>query len=82
MPRGSYIVNVGRGGVIDESALLGAVRSGRLAGVGLDVAEVEPLASDSPLWDEPNIVITPHCAGFSQTLREKKIRWFADNLAR
>jgi phosphoglycerate dehydrogenase-like enzyme len=82
MPRGSYIVNIGRGGVIDEGALVQAVRSGQLAGVGLDVTETEPLPADSPLWNEPNILLTPHIAGFTTQLREKKVRWFADNLAR
>ncbi|MBM3861840.1 MAG: D-2-hydroxyacid dehydrogenase [Verrucomicrobia bacterium] len=82
MPRGSFIVNVGRGGVIDEGALVAAVRSGHLGGVGLDVTEVEPLPADSPLWNEPNILLTAHSAGFTKNLREKKTRWFADNLAR
>lgn len=82
MPRGSFVVNVGRGGVIVEDALLEAVRSGRLSGVGLDVTEVEPLPQTSPLWDEPNVLLTAHGAGFSTQLREKKTRWFADNLRR
>jgi len=82
MPCGSFIVNIGRGGVIDEGALVEAVRSGQLAGVGLDVTEVEPLPSDSPLWNEPNILLTPHSAGFTKKLREKKTRWFTDNLRR
>jgi phosphoglycerate dehydrogenase-like enzyme len=82
MARGSFIVNVGRGGVIDEGALVAAVRSGHLGGVGLDVTEVEPLPTDSPLWNEPNILLTAHSAGFTKNLREKKTRWFADNLAR
>jgi D-2-hydroxyacid dehydrogenase (NADP+) len=82
LPPGSFVVNVGRGGVIDEVALVEALRRGRLAGAGLDVTEVEPLPAGSPLWSEPNVVLTPHCAGFSRNLRQKKIRWFADNLSR
>jgi phosphoglycerate dehydrogenase-like enzyme len=82
MPRGSFIVNIGRGGVIDEGALVAAVRSGHLAGVGLDVTEVEPLPAASPLWNEPNILLTAHSAGFTKNLREKKTRWFAENLVR
>lgn len=82
MPRGSFIVNVGRGGVIDEGALIAAVRSGRLAGAGLDVTEIEPLPAHSPLWSEPNILLTAHSAGFTKNLREKKTRCFAENLAR
>lgn len=82
MPRGSFIVNAGRGGVIDEGALLGALRNGQLAGVGLDVTETEPLPADSPLWNEPRVLLTPHTAGFTRNLRAKKNKWFADNLAR
>lgn len=82
MRRGSFVVNVGRGGVIDEEALVAALRSGRIAGAGLDVTEVEPLPAESPLWTEPNVLLTPHSAGFSTKLRAKKIGWFANNLAR
>jgi phosphoglycerate dehydrogenase-like enzyme len=63
LPRHAWFVNVGRGATVDESALLDAVRSGRLAGAALDVTEIEPLPADSPLWDEPNIIISPHAAG-------------------
>jgi D-2-hydroxyacid dehydrogenase (NADP+) len=82
MPRGSFLVNVGRGEVVDEKALLTALQSGRLGGAALDVTEVEPLPPESPLWQEPKILLTPHSAGFSRDLREKKIKWFADNLVR
>ena len=60
----------------------GALRNGQLAGVGLDVTEAEPLPADSPLWHEPRVLLTPHTAGFTQNLRAKKNKWFADNLAR
>ncbi|WP_108260788.1 hydroxyacid dehydrogenase [Mangrovicoccus ximenensis] len=63
MPEGSYVVNTARGGLIDEAALLDAVRSGRLAGAGLDSFAVEPPAADHPFWDEPRIVVTPHIGG-------------------
>ncbi len=66
MPQGSYIVNVTRGGVINEPALIEAIESGQIAGAGLDVASQEPLPADSPLWSYDNIVITPHTAGASQ----------------
>jgi phosphoglycerate dehydrogenase-like enzyme len=82
MTPGSYLINVGRGGVIDEDALVQALRSGHLAGAALDVTEVEPLPAHSPLWHEPKLLLTPHSARFSRDLREKKIRWFADNLSR
>lgn len=82
MPRGSYLVNISRGGVIDETALVEAVRSGRIAGAGIDVTDVEPCPPDSPLWGEPGVLLTPHSAGFSRGLKEKKIRWFVGNLKR
>lgn len=60
MKQGSYLVNVARGAVVLESALVDALNSGRLAGAGLDVTEVEPLAESSELWDDPRVIITPH----------------------
>lgn len=58
----ALVVNVGRGTTVDEEALLAAVRSGRVAGAALDVTAVEPLPPSSPLWDEPNVLLTPHVA--------------------
>jgi len=63
LPRHAWVVNVGRGATLDEGALLDAVRSGRLGGAALDVTETEPLPPSSPLWDEPDIIISPHAAG-------------------
>ena len=60
MRSGSYLLNVARGAVVVESALVDAIASGHLAGAGLDVTEVEPLAETSLLWDEPKVIITPH----------------------
>ena len=62
----AYLVNVSRGGIIDEPALMAALHAGTIAGAGLDVCEVEPVPDDSPLWSTPNLVVTPHRAGFSQ----------------
>ncbi len=59
----SWVVNVGRGSTIDEDALVDALRAGRLGGAALDVFVTEPLPSDSPLWDAPNTILTPHVAG-------------------
>ncbi|WP_152191921.1 phosphoglycerate dehydrogenase [Georgenia satyanarayanai] len=63
LPAHAYVVNVGRGSTIDEEALIGALSDGTIAGAALDVTAVEPLPQDSPLWDAPNVVITPHAAG-------------------
>ncbi|MFC4065254.1 phosphoglycerate dehydrogenase [Actinoplanes subglobosus] len=63
LPAHAWVVNVGRGATLDESALLAAIRAGRLAGAALDVFETEPLPVTSGLWDEPNVIITPHAAG-------------------
>jgi phosphoglycerate dehydrogenase-like enzyme len=63
LPPAAWVVNVGRGSTVDEDALVEAVRAGRLAGAALDVTATEPLPADSPLWDEPQIIITPHAAG-------------------
>lgn len=63
LPDHAWFVNVGRGATVDEGALVDALRDGRLGGAALDVTETEPLPSDSPLWDAPRTIITPHVAG-------------------
>lgn len=60
MPKGAYILNVSRGEVIDEAAMIAALQSGHLGGAYLDVFETEPLPAESPLWGLPNVIITPH----------------------
>jgi phosphoglycerate dehydrogenase-like enzyme len=82
MPDGSYLINVSRGRVIDEEALVAALRSGKLAGAGLDVTYTEPCPPDSPLWTEPNVILTSHSAGASQHIRARAIRLFVENLHR
>lgn len=66
MPKGSYVINTARGGLIDEAALLAAVRSGQLAGAGLDTFAVEPPAADHPFFAEPAIVLSPHVGGVTR----------------
>jgi len=78
---GGWLVNVGRGSAVDEAALIEALRSGRLRGAGLDVFTAEPLPPDSPLWDLPNVVITPHAAWSSDRLSPRVAEVFAANLA-
>jgi phosphoglycerate dehydrogenase-like enzyme len=63
LPRTAWLVNVGRGSTVDEDALVDALRDGGLAGAALDVTRTEPLPVDSPLWDLPNVILTPHAAG-------------------
>jgi phosphoglycerate dehydrogenase-like enzyme len=63
LPPHAWVVNVGRGDTVDEPALMDALRRGRIAGAALDVTSIEPLPADSPLWDTPNLIITPHAAG-------------------
>ncbi len=82
MPRGAFVVNVGRGGVVDETALLAALASGQIAGAHLDVFEQEPLPADSPFWDLPNVLVSPHNAGSTRQYAERCVRIFIDNLAR
>lgn len=60
---GALLVNVGRGGLVDQAALRAALESGRLGGAGLDVTSPEPLPADDPLWAAPNLILSPHCAG-------------------
>ena len=76
----AFIYNFGRGSVIDEQALIAALQSGQIAGVGLDVFEQEPLPADSPLWQMPNVIITPHVGGMASNYNDRLIDLFAKNL--
>ena len=78
----AYLINVTRGGIIDEPALAEALHAGEIAGAAVDVTEVEPLPSDSPLWDAPNLIITPHRAGASQNRPQQQFDFFSENLDR
>lgn len=82
LPAGAVVVNVGRGGVIDEPALIQALQEGRLAGAALDVFAAEPLPRESPLWRLPNVLISPHTAALSVRENERIIALFSENLRR
>ena len=82
MKLGSYILNVGRGGIVDEVALVSALRDGHLAGAALDVFAREPLPPDSPLWSEPRLLMTAHVAGNSLLYEERATDLFLENLRR
>ena len=78
----AYVVNIGRGGTIQEGALIRALQEGWIAGAGLDVFETEPLPSDSPLWDMENVIVTAHYAGLTPHYEERAMAIFVDNLER
>jgi phosphoglycerate dehydrogenase-like enzyme len=78
----AIVINLSRGGVIDEAELIGALKSGRLAGAGLDVTEVEPLPKDSPLWDCPNTLITPHFTPAVPDKSQRSVNVIVDNFGR
>jgi D-2-hydroxyacid dehydrogenase (NADP+) len=80
MRRGALYVNVSRGGVAQESALLDALRSGQLAGAGLDVFATEPLPAEHPFWTMPNVIVSPHYSGETVNLSSLPAERFARNL--
>lgn len=82
MKRGAWLVNVGRGALVEEPALVDALREGRLGGAGLDVFETEPLPPESPLWSLPNVLVTPHSSGDTPGNRERATAIFLENLGR
>jgi len=82
MKPNAYLVNISRGGIVDEAALIKALQEGWIAGSGLDVFEEEPLPPDSPLYDLDNVILSPHVAGFSPHYDERASDLFAENLRR
>jgi phosphoglycerate dehydrogenase-like enzyme len=82
MKPGAFLVNVSRGPVVDTTALVEAVKSGKLGGAVLDVFDEEPLPAESPLWDAPNVIITPHIAGISKKNMDALVDLFVINIGR
>jgi phosphoglycerate dehydrogenase-like enzyme len=82
MKEGSWLINVGRGALVDEKALAEALRGGKPGGAALDVFDPEPLPQDSPLWHAENVIITPHEGGFHEQMWEEHYAIFSDNLRR
>jgi len=78
----AFLVDISRGGVVDHEALISALSEGQLAGAALDVFPEEPLPPESPLWQMPNVIITPHVAGFSHAYNQRANKMFVENLQR
>jgi phosphoglycerate dehydrogenase-like enzyme len=82
MKPSSYLVNVARGGCVEEGALINALQRGGIAGAGIDVTVEEPLAKDSPLWDLDNAIVTPHTGGETRKYEDNVLDILLDNLER
>lgn len=82
MKKGSYLINIARGRIVDTDALIAALKDGRLAGAALDVTEPEPLPADHPLWTAPNVLITPHIAADGALTEERWWALYKENIRR
>jgi len=80
LPSRAFVINLSRGAVIDEAALIAALQKGEIAGAGLDVFTQEPLPGSSPLWQMPNVIVTPHVGGFSDVLFDQSVPLLSQNL--
>ena len=78
----AYLIDISRGGVVDHGALVEALNEKRLAGAVLDVYPIEPLPESSPLWEMPNVILSPHISGSSSKYLERAIALFSENLQR
>jgi phosphoglycerate dehydrogenase-like enzyme len=81
MKPSSYLINLARGGIVDEDALIAALNAGRIAGAALDVFQEEPLPAGHPLWSTKNVVITPHLGGFCDVYAERALPAIEHNMA-
>jgi phosphoglycerate dehydrogenase-like enzyme len=82
MKRSAFLINIGRGVIVDLADLTAALQAGEIAGAGLDVFEIEPLPADHPLWKMDNVIITPHCAAASPRVPERHLATLLDNVRR
>ena len=82
MKPSAFLINVARGGCVDESVLIEALQNQRIAGAGIDVTETEPLAPDSPLWSLDNVILTPHTGGETRRYEDNVVDILMDNLNR
>ena len=82
MKPSAYLINVARGGVVDEPALIAALEAGKIAGAGLDVFSQEPLPADNPLWKTKNVTIFSHLGGYSQGYEDRAMPTIAGNMAK
>jgi phosphoglycerate dehydrogenase-like enzyme len=82
LPKGAWVANIARGGLIDQGALIAALKSGHLGGAYLDVTDPEPLPPESELWSLPNVIISPHSSWASNEFRNRAAVIFLDNLDR
>jgi phosphoglycerate dehydrogenase-like enzyme len=78
----SYLINIGRGAIVVLDDLVAALRAGNLAGAALDVYEIEPLPPEHPLWDFPNVILTPHTAGYSPVIAGRHLTALLENVRR
>ena len=82
MKDSAYLIVISRGGIVDEDALADALRSGRLAGAGIDATEIEPLPQESPLWGLDNVVLSPHASALTPQMYEGRRQIFLENMRR
>jgi phosphoglycerate dehydrogenase-like enzyme len=80
--RSSYLINIGRGAIVVLDDLVAALRAGKLAGAALDVYEIEPLPHGHLLWDLPNVILTPHTAGYSPVIAARHLSVLVENVGR